>query len=219
MSARARSDAQVAMVKLEQLRAHPRNIRRDLGDLRELADSIRAEGVLVPLMAERHDSCLRILHGHRRWAAAHLAEVPRVPVVIVGRHSDSDAVFVMLAEDKKNPVSRADRRHAVLTLREEFGRTWSEIATRLGISVPTARAWAGMAGGPVTDPGPPAPVPPVPLPVARRPRRARKPSPPGLGPTKLHSLLADHDAGRIDLVAELRAWLGDWQPAALREVS
>lgn len=213
----ARAAAEVAMVPAKALRAHPRNIRQDLGDIRELTESIRAEGVLVPLMVERRDTCLRILHGHRRWAAALEAKVARVPAVVVAPHTDSDAIFVMLAEDKKNPVSREDKQRAVLTLREEFRCTWPEIATRLGISIPTARAWAGLAGGPAADPGPPrlTPVPSTPAP--RPPRPIRKPSPPSIGPTKLHQLLADHDAGRADIVVQLREWLGDWRPVAARD--
>ena len=137
-----REDARAAYVDTCRLRAHPRNVRADLGDLRELAESIRYEGVLVPLMAERHGDHLRILHGHRRWAAAQLAGLRRVPVLIVPQHADDEAMFLMLAEDKKRPLTPEDKRSAVLTLRDEFHKTWPEIAERLGYSVPTVRAWA-----------------------------------------------------------------------------
>ena len=56
--------------------------RASLGDLRELAESIAHEGVLVPLMAERRGSMLQLLHGHRRWAAARMAGLATVPVVV-----------------------------------------------------------------------------------------------------------------------------------------
>lgn len=58
-----RADAPaVANVVLTRLRAHHRNVRTDLGDLRELTESIRTQGVLVPLMAERRGDMLQILH-------------------------------------------------------------------------------------------------------------------------------------------------------------
>ena len=55
--------AEARIVGVDQLLFHPRNVRTDLGDLRELADSIAIEGVLVPVMAERRGQTLRLLHG------------------------------------------------------------------------------------------------------------------------------------------------------------
>lgn len=73
-----REGAPVVEVPLQHLRFHPRNIRTNLGDITALAESIRHEGVLVPLMAEkRPGGGLQLLHGHRRWAAADLAGLRR----------------------------------------------------------------------------------------------------------------------------------------------
>lgn len=108
-----RARASVASVPVERLRAHPRNVRTDLGDLRELADSIRHEGVLVPLMAEQRGAVLRLLHGHRRWAAAKLAGLARVPVIIVPEHTDDQALALMLAENTGVDMTTEDRRGMV----------------------------------------------------------------------------------------------------------
>lgn len=200
-----REDARVAVVSVTKLRAHPRNVRLDLGDLRELAESIRFEGVLVPLMAERRGDHLRILHGHRRWAAAQLAGVGKVPVVIVPEHSDDEAMFLMLAEDKKLSLTKDDRKRAVLSLRNEFHKTWPEIAERLGYSVQTVRTWAACPeDGPVAIESPKR--------AERRPIRA---SAPKFGPAAIHSLLARFDSGELvptDVVEWLREQLGDWEP-------
>lgn len=132
----------VMQVPLQMLRFHPRNIRGNLGDLTELAASIRAHGVLVPLMAERRESGgLRLLHGHRRWAAADMAGRKRVPVHIVPEHTDDQAMFIMLAEDKKLAVDGADRAKALNTLHTEFGHPWEAIARQLGISMDELTLW------------------------------------------------------------------------------
>jgi ParB/RepB/Spo0J family partition protein len=215
-----REDAVVANVPVTRLRAHPRNIRTELGDLRELAESIRYEGVLVPLMAERHGDHLRLLHGHRRWAAAQLAGVARVPVVIVPEHGNCDAIYVMLAEDGKERIARADRGRAVRALRDEFGCTWPDIAERLGKSVATLRAWVG---GTDDDAGQDKPRPAsTPQPIAARPTQHAHSNPPPrparrqgtnpkiVGLRRVQDLLARHDAGQLDaarVVQELRGWL------------
>lgn len=137
-----RDDARVARVPLDRLRAHPRNVRHDLGDLRELAASIAADGVLVPVMAERRGEVLQLLHGHRRAAAAGLAGLRSVPCVVVPEHSDEQAIVVMVAENtRRRSLSPVEKRDAIAALHDQHDYTYSEIADRLGISVATVYAW------------------------------------------------------------------------------
>lgn len=195
----ARRSPRASRVRVEDLRANPCNIRTDLGDLRELTESIRYEGVLVPLMAEERGSYLQILHGHRRWAAAQLAGVTRVPVIVVGRHTAAEAMLVMLAEDKKEPIDRADRRRAILALREKHHMSWQDIADRLGVTCGTALNWAGQK----RDNAPTGQ------------HRNDRPRPPRVTASDVHNLLARFDDGELvptDIVEALREWLGDWTP-------
>ncbi|WP_336029213.1 ParB/RepB/Spo0J family partition protein [Geodermatophilus sp. FMUSA9-8] len=71
----------------QELAVHPRNIRDDLGDLSGLADSIAAQGVLEALTVIPHITAdgtpgHQLVAGHRRAAAAILAEVTPVPCVL-----------------------------------------------------------------------------------------------------------------------------------------
>lgn len=50
-------------------------------------------------MAERRGDTLRLLHGHRRVAAACHAGLRRMPCIVVGEHNDDKAISVMLAEN------------------------------------------------------------------------------------------------------------------------
>ena len=79
--------ADIVMLPIENLLPHPLNPRKGLGDLTELADSIRTQGVLqnltvVPEPLEGQDK-YRILIGHRRHAAAKLAGLTELPCSVV----------------------------------------------------------------------------------------------------------------------------------------
>lgn len=197
---------------LQALRFHPRNIRANLGDLTALAESIRAEGVLVPLMAEKRPTGgLRLLHGHRRWAAADMAGLRRVPVTIVAAHTDDEAILVMLAENTgRAEVAPPDLQAAIRSLVDEFGWSPGAVAKRLGVARAMVEDWgAGRTSRPRTLAGR---VSPEVAPKAGRAPRAWRPT---IRPRVVHELLARWDTGEVDaatLVAELRGWLGDWTP-------
>jgi ParB/RepB/Spo0J family partition protein len=199
----------VVQVALQALRFHPRNIRTNLGNLDELAQSIREEGVLVPLMAERRDSgALRLLHGHRRWAAADMVGLRRVPTMIVPCHTDDQAILLMLAENTaRAEVTASDLQAAIETLVGEFGYSPRMVARRLGVPPTVIATW--RAGRPTWPDW-------VATRAAPKPGAAPRKPVPSIRPKRVHELLGRVDAGELDpaaAVAELRAWMGDWQPA------
>jgi len=201
-------------VPLQALRFHPRNIRSNLGDLDELSASIRAEGVLVPLMAQRTSAGgLQLLHGHRRWAAADLAGLRTVPVVIIEQSlTDDEAILLMLAEDKKESVSLEDRRRAVAALRDEFGYDAAAIAERLGfVDAAALRDWtAGKGLGA-------AQAPRRQVRAVRRTGAPRKPRKhvPRIKPSQLHSVIAEwQDRAAPELLDQLCALLQGWSPSS-----
>lgn len=70
----------------EQLLANPANIRDDLGDLTDLAASIREHGILQPITVTEHRDGFVLLAGHRRFAAGRMAGLSTFPAII--RHGD-----------------------------------------------------------------------------------------------------------------------------------
>ena len=57
---------EITMIPIERLYSHPDNPRKELGDLTELADSIKANGILQNLVGDIHKrggSCLSLFHG------------------------------------------------------------------------------------------------------------------------------------------------------------
>jgi ParB family chromosome partitioning protein len=80
---------------------HPdRNVRHDVGDIEDLKASIRAHGILQPLVATTTDGGINeILIGHRRRQAAIELELPTVPTLVVESHDAAQRILKMLAEN------------------------------------------------------------------------------------------------------------------------
>lgn len=131
----------ITHVPVERLTAHPANIRNDLGDLAEMAASIREHGILQPLTATEHPDDpdrLVLLAGHRRLGGALLAGLTRVPVVI--RHDVTDPgeqLVLMLVENcQRRDLHPVEKAEAFGALRNR-GMTMSEIARQTGVSTAT----------------------------------------------------------------------------------
>lgn len=101
-----------ALVPLAQLTSGP-NVRRDVGDLDSLAVSIRANGILEPLVGcpSEDGATVEILMGQRRLAACMRIGYDPVPCILRPRPSDRDRVLLQIAENLErrdmNPIDEA----------------------------------------------------------------------------------------------------------------
>ncbi len=111
--------------------------RRDMKveKLAELADSIRAQGVIQPIVVRAiSDGRFEIIAGERRWRAAQIAELREVPVVI--REVDDRAVIAMalienIQREDLNPLEEAT---SLQRLIDEFDLTHQQAAEAVGRS-------------------------------------------------------------------------------------
>lgn len=105
--------------------------------LTELAESVRARGIIQPLLARPHPSIpgrFQIIAGERRWRAAALAGLHEAPALIRDL-PDSDALAVALVENLQrqdlNALEEADGYNRLI---EEFGLTQERLAQTVGKS-------------------------------------------------------------------------------------
>ncbi len=98
MGLRARSDVYVNL-PVEKLHPHPDNPRKDLGDLTELAESIKKNGIMQNLTVIPDGEGYKILIGHRRCAAAKLAGLKELPCRIAIGLDDREQQLIMLEEN------------------------------------------------------------------------------------------------------------------------
>jgi ParB family chromosome partitioning protein len=135
------SEDGVRILPLTQVRANPGQPRRHFDDaqLQELADSIRAHGVLQPILVRPvagHAERFEIVAGERRWRAAQMAGLQNIPAQ-VRSFEDRDTLEVAIIENVQrsdlNPIEEALGYQALM---ERFGRTQADVAERVGKSRP-----------------------------------------------------------------------------------
>lgn len=104
----------------------------DEGSLEGLADSIRTHGIVQPLLVRRRGDRYELIAGERRWRAARLAGLEKVPVVVKDV-ADNDLLEIALIENIQredlNPIEEA---HAYQRLIENVGLTQEALAARVG---------------------------------------------------------------------------------------
>jgi ParB family chromosome partitioning protein len=121
---------------LDQIRPNRFQPRRTFGEeeLAELADSIRAQGIIQPLIVRRDTGGFELVAGERRLRAARLAGLDRVPVV-VKELSDAEMLEMSIVEniqrENLNPIEEADAYHRLMA---EFHLTQDQAAERVGKS-------------------------------------------------------------------------------------
>lgn len=129
----------VQALAIDLLEPGPFQPRREMAPtpLAELVDSVRARGILQPLLARRHphaDGRFQIIAGERRWRAAQQAGLHEVPV-LVRDLGDSDALAAALVENlQRQDLNAIEEAEGYKRLIEEFGLTQEQLAQAVGKS-------------------------------------------------------------------------------------
>lgn len=123
------------MVELGRLVANdqqPRHLFDEQG-IEELAQSIRATGILQPILVTRDGDGFRILAGERRLRAAKLAGLEKVPVLVREGLQDGDRLLLALVENvQRRDLTALEEAEAYRHLKDDFGMTQDQIAERVG---------------------------------------------------------------------------------------
>jgi len=130
----APSEAPTSEVAIDQIDPNPYQPRTQFREeaLRELADSILAEGIIQPLVLRKNGPRFQIIAGERRWRAAQLAGLQRVPAVI-REIPETQALEITLVENiQREDLSAIEQAKAFERLTDEFGFTQEEVARRTG---------------------------------------------------------------------------------------
>jgi len=109
----------------------PRKIFKDK-ELEELAQSIRENGVLQPVLVTKVEKGYEIIAGERRLRATKLAGVDKIPVVIKHITDKEKMVFAILENVQRSDLNCIEEALAYFQLMEDFHLTQEEVAKKIG---------------------------------------------------------------------------------------
>ena len=124
-------------IPLDQVYRGAHQPRRSIADdsLEELAASIKAQGVMQPIVVRpRPTSGYEIIAGERRWRACQIAGLDRIPVVIKDVPDDRAVAMALIENIQREDLNPLDEANALLRLQEEFHLTQQQVADAVGKS-------------------------------------------------------------------------------------
>jgi len=125
-----------------QIRPNPQQPRQHFDNtaLRELADSITEHGILQPLVVSQLPSSetglqeYQLIAGERRWQAAKLAQLPKVPVIVKEASAQLSLELALIENVQRADLNPMEEATAYQQLYQDYGLTHEEIAHRVGKS-------------------------------------------------------------------------------------
>lgn len=129
-------------IGVEHIHPHPENPRKDLGDLTELVESIKKNGVMqnltvIPIDGKSGEYTAII--GHRRHAAAKIAGIKELPCRIIEGLSEKEQISTMLEENmQRNDLTIWEQANG-FQMMLDLGETEEQIAEKTGFSRTTIR--------------------------------------------------------------------------------
>lgn len=141
-------DISIFDIAIDQIEPHPQNPRKDLGDLTELCESIKANGIMQNLTVVPLDdqyTRFRCVIGHRRLAAAKKVGLHSVPATIADGMDEKEQIAVMVAENMQRADLTIPEQAQAVQMMLDLGEDFESIAGRTGLSESTVRRRARIA--------------------------------------------------------------------------
>lgn len=129
------------LIETQKLHPHPDNPRKELGDLTELADSIKTNGIfqnltVVPIADKKGE--YTVIIGHRRLAAAKIAGLKQVPCVVVEMDAKKQLSTMLLENMQRSDLSLYEQAQGIQMV-INLGESISDVAKSTGFSESTIR--------------------------------------------------------------------------------
>ncbi|MDP3941928.1 MAG: ParB/RepB/Spo0J family partition protein [bacterium] len=105
--------------------------------LTDLVESIREQGILEPIVVAKTPAGFQIIAGERRWRAAKILGLPKVPVVVKETTPQGMLEMSIVENVQREDLNPIERALAYKRLIDEFGLGTNEVAKRVGKSAPT----------------------------------------------------------------------------------
>lgn len=131
------SEGKIKMIPIEKLKHHPNNPRKNIGDITELTDSIKKNGIMQNLTVIPKEDCFWVLIGNRRFEASVAAGLTELPCKVADGLTQAEQLGIMLEENmQRNDLTIIEQAQG-FQLMLDFGETVESIAKRTGFSKQT----------------------------------------------------------------------------------
>jgi len=124
----------IQKIPLDQIIPNPHQPRQHFDDeaLAGLADSIREYGILQPLVLSPHGTGYSLIAGERRWRAARLAGLAKVPAIVRTTKELEQLAVAIVENVQRVDLSPLEQAVSIEKLHQQFNLTYEVIAKRLG---------------------------------------------------------------------------------------
>lgn len=128
---------QIPVTEIDRSPWQPRQVFDDTA-LRELTDSIKANGIIQPLVCRKlENGRFELIGGERRLRAAMQAGLTRVPLILVEAEDRKAAELAIVENIQRADLNAIEEAEGYRTLSEKFGLTQGEVAERVGKARPS----------------------------------------------------------------------------------
>jgi ParB family chromosome partitioning protein len=124
----------VQEIPIDQVQPNPYQPRHQFNSqtIQQMAESIRTSGLLQPIVVRRVDDAYQLVSGERRLRAARVAELDRIPALVVEASDNEVLEFALIENLQREDLNPIDEAKAYKTLAQLFRLTQDEIAKRVG---------------------------------------------------------------------------------------
>ncbi|MFN5559538.1 MAG: ParB/RepB/Spo0J family partition protein [Opitutaceae bacterium] len=123
-------------VMVSSIEPSPYQARREIvaEQLQELAESIRSEGLLQPIVVRRHGDKYQLVAGERRWRAFQLLKIKVIPARVVEASNASSAALGLIENLQREGLNPVEEAYGYASLIRDFDLTQEAAAERVGRS-------------------------------------------------------------------------------------
>ena len=124
----------VETIKLEQIRPNRSQPRLAFYEkpLQELADSIKENGLLQPIVVRKSGDGYELIAGERRFRAHEMLGYPTIEAIVIDKNDDESADLALIENMQREDLSAIEEARAMQRILENSGLTQAELAKRLG---------------------------------------------------------------------------------------
>jgi len=124
------------MIGVERIRRGVFQPRRffDQEALQELADSLKAQGMIQPVIVRPFGDAFELIAGERRWRAAQIAGLDEIPAIVREMEDRTVAAVSLIENIQREDLNPLEEAQALTRLCDEFGMTHASVAESIGRS-------------------------------------------------------------------------------------